>query len=187
MRHTIVAGWLLSLFSSVSLAQVPAADLYAPPANARHFIIESTGGKHGDSWSWVAADGTRMGRESMNLRGQVWEVDYRGTPGTDGMPSAMTIRGVTPQGDAAESFSTAGGSAQWRSPVDAGSTAYSGHAFYVPQGGPIDTNAWFFERLLASPDKSLDLLPGGKAHAVKLTSLEVGDGGAQDKRSTCGR
>ena len=113
----------------------------------------------------------------MNLRGQVWEIDYRGTPGAEGMPSAMTIRGVTPQGDAAESFSTAGGRAQWRSPVDAGSTAYSGDAFYVPQGGPIDTNAWFLKRLLASPDKSLDLLPGGKAHAVKLTSLEVGDSG----------
>jgi imidazolonepropionase-like amidohydrolase len=178
MRHKFVAGWLLSLFSSVSLAQVPAADLYTPPAGARHFIIESIAGKHGDSWSWVAADSTRVARESMNLRGQVWEIDYRGTPGTKGMPSAMVIRGVTPQGDAAESFSTAGGSAQWRSSVDAGSTAYSGHAFYVPQGGPIDTNAWFLERLLASPDKSLDLLPGGKAHAVQLTSLEVGDGGA---------
>ena len=35
------------------------------------------------------------------------------------------------------------------------------------------------ERLLASPDKSLDLLPGGKAHAVKLTDLEVGEGAAR--------
>jgi len=178
MRDKFVAGWLLTLFSSMSLAQVPAADLYAPPAGARHFIIQSISGKHGDSWSWVAADGTRMGRESMNLRGQVWELDYRGTPGIEGTPSAMTIRGVTPQGDAAESFSTAGGNAQWRSPIDAGSTAYSGHAFYVPQGGPIDTNAWLLERLLASPDKSLDLLPGGKVHAVKLTTVEVGMGGA---------
>ena len=45
MRHEIAAGWLLSLFSSVSLGQVPASDLYAPPADARHFIIESTGRK----------------------------------------------------------------------------------------------------------------------------------------------
>src|ERR1700686_2253141 len=138
MPSKFVAGSFLSLFYSVSLAQVPAADLYMPPASARHFIIESIGGRHGDSWSWVAADGTRVGRESLNVRGQVWEIDYRGTPGTEGIPSAMTIRGVTPQGDAAESFSTAGGSAHWRSPIDAGSTAYSGHAFYVPQGGPID-------------------------------------------------
>jgi imidazolonepropionase-like amidohydrolase len=175
MRHRLLAGWLFSLFSSLSLAQVPAADLYAPPSDAHHFVIESTGGKHGDSWTWVAADGARMGRESMNLRGQIWDLDYRGEPGSSGMPRTMTIRGVTPQGDAAESFSTAGGSAQWRSPVDAGSTAYSGHAFYFPQGGPIEANAWFLERLLATPGKSLDLLPGGKAHAVELTSLEVGD------------
>ncbi|MHB8720887.1 MAG: amidohydrolase family protein, partial [Steroidobacteraceae bacterium] len=121
MRYQFVAGWLLTLSSSMSLAQVPAADLYAPPAGARHFIIESIGGKHGDSWSWVAADGARVGRESMNLRGQVWETDYRGTPGTEGTPTVMIIRGVTPQGDAAESFSLVGGSAQWRSPVDAGS------------------------------------------------------------------
>jgi len=162
----------------MSLAQIPAADLYVPPTGARHFIIESIGGKHGDSWSWVAADGTRAGRESMNLRGQVWEIDYKGTPGTEGTPAGMIIRGVTPQGDAAESFSITGGRAQWRSPIDAGSTESSVHAFYFPQGGPIDTNAWFLERLLANPDKSLDLLPDGKAHAVKLTSLVVGSGPA---------
>jgi imidazolonepropionase-like amidohydrolase len=178
MQDKLFLGCMASMICSVSSAQMPVPDLAKPPADARHFIIESPGGKHGDSWSWVATDGTRMGRESMNLRGQVWEIDYSGTPGSDGMPSAMTIRGVTPQGDAAESFSTAGGTAQWRSPVDAGGAAYSDPAFYMPQGGPIDTNAWFLERLLASPGRSLDLLPGGKAHAVKLTSLEVGDGGA---------
>jgi hypothetical protein len=139
--HFFVTGWLFIIFSSVSLAEVPAADLYTPPSDARHFIIESTGGKHGDSWSWVAADGSRMGRESMNIRGQVWEMDCKGTPGTEGMPSAMAIRGFTPQGDATESFSTASGRAQWRSPVDAGGAAYSGHAFYVAQNGPFDTNA----------------------------------------------
>ena len=64
------------------LAQVPVADLAKPPADARHFVIQSTGGKHGDSWSWVAADGTRMGRESMNLRGQVFELDSSGKAGS---------------------------------------------------------------------------------------------------------
>ena len=184
MRQKFGAGWLLSLFSSLSLAQVPAADLMKPPADARHFIIQSTGGKHGDSWSWVAGDGTRMGRESMNIRGQVWDVDFAGTPGTDHMPSAMTIRGITPQGDAAESFSIASATARWRSPVDAGSSAYSRPAFYNAQGGPIATNAWLLERLIASPDHTLDLLPGGRAHAAKLSTLEVGHGDAQRQTIT---
>src|SRR5258708_17972383 len=111
-----------------------------------------------------------MGRESMNLRGQVWEVDYSGTAASDGMPAEMTIRGLSPQGDAGETFVVAGATAKWRSPIDAGGAAYSGHAFYVAQGGPMDTNAWFLERLLASPDKTLALLPGGKGHPVKFTS-----------------
>jgi imidazolonepropionase-like amidohydrolase len=151
--------------------------LLKPPADARHFIIQSSGGKHGDSWSWVAADGTRMGRESMNLRGQIWELDYSGKPGGDGMPAAMTIRGVTPQGDAAETFSIVASTAKWHSPVDSGSATYSGHAFYTAVGGPIDTNAWFLERLLASPDKTLELLPGGKARAVQLAHLDVANAG----------
>ena len=67
-------------------------------------MIQSTGGKHGDSWSWVTADGTRMGRERMNLRGQVFELDSSGTAGPDGMPSTIAIRGVTPTGDAGETF-----------------------------------------------------------------------------------
>src|SRR5215467_5070940 len=85
-------------------AQVPTSELAKPPAATRHLVIQSTGGKHGDSWIWVAADGTRMGRESLNLRGQVFEIDSSGKCGSDGMPSAVTIRGFTPQGDAGESF-----------------------------------------------------------------------------------
>src|SRR5579864_8919429 len=78
-----VAATLASSPSAIE-GQVPAAELAKPPAGARHFFIQSTGGKHGDSWSWLAADGSRMGRESMNLRGQVFELDSSGRAGGDG-------------------------------------------------------------------------------------------------------
>ena len=178
MHRILVSVWFVVAVAA-ALAQVPQAELLKPPANARHFVIQSTGGKHGDSWSWIAADGTRMGRESMNLRGQVFELDSSGKAGSDGLPSALTIRGVTPQGDAAETFAISGGTAGWKSPVDAGRASYSSPAFYVSQGGPIDTTAWFLEALLARPDKSLDLLPGGKAHAARLADLGVGAGAAR--------
>src|SRR5258706_4135684 len=180
MHRMVLAVWLTASVAA-ALAQVPAAELARPPAGARHLVIQSTGGKHGDSWSWAKADGTRMGRESINLRGQVTEVDYSGTPGADGLPLALTIRGSTPSGDAAESFSIEGGVAKWQSPVDSGSAAYSAPAFYASQGGPIDTFAWFLERLLASPERTLALLPGGKAHAEQLTSLEVIGAGGERK------
>jgi imidazolonepropionase-like amidohydrolase len=162
-------------------AQVPTAELIKPPADARHFVIESTGGKHGDSWTWVTADGTRLGRESMNLRGQVWEIDYSGKSGADGMPAVLVVRGINPQGDAAESFDISGGAAHWKSPIDAGTKAYAGAAFYASLNAPVDATAWFLERLLAMPSRTLSLLPSGEAHAVKLTSLEVKGTAPTDK------
>ena len=174
MHRILLSVWLTAAVAT-AVAQVPVAELAKPPAGARHFIIQSTGGKHGDSWTWVAADGTRMGRESMNLRGQVFELDSSGKAGADGLPSSLTIRGVTPQGDAAETFTISGGTAGWKSPVDAGTANYAAPAFYVSQGGPIDTTAWFLEALLAKPDKSLDLLPGGKAHGHQhLAAADLG-------------
>src|SRR6476646_2451545 len=120
--RTVVLATMTAIASSAVLAQVPASDLAKPPANARHVVIQSTGGKHGDSWAWVTADGTRMGRESMNLRGQVFELDYSAKPGGDGMPSSVVVRGVTPSGDAGETFQRRGGTARWKSPIDSGSS-----------------------------------------------------------------
>ena len=65
--------------------------------------------------------------------------------------------------------------------MDAGSAAYTKPAFYSSQGGPIDMTAWLLERLLASPTKTLPLLPGGLARAEKLTTLTVGEGAARKK------
>ena len=180
IRTSLLASLALALCSA-AFAQVPVADLAKPPASATHYIIQSTGGKHGDSWIWTGADGTRMGRESMNLRGQVFELDSSGKAGADGMPTSVTVRGVTPQGDAAETFTVANGKANWKSPVDAGGAAYAKPAFYLSQGGPIELSAWMIERLLASPDRTLALLPGGRAKAEKLTTMSVGAGAARQE------
>src|SRR5512144_2208565 len=118
MHRSVVSVAFTAVLASAPLAQVPSTELSKPPAGARHFVIQSTGGKHGDSWIWTAPDGARMGRESLNLRGQVFELDLTGQAGTDGMPSTLTIRGVTPQGDAGETFTISGGTARWKSPID---------------------------------------------------------------------
>ena len=107
----IAAVAFSTLLAVAAMAQTPTAELAKPPADARHFVIMSTGGKHGDSWAWTLPDGTRMSRESLNLRGQVWEIDTSVASGTDGMPARLVVRGVTPQGDAAETFTIAGGQA----------------------------------------------------------------------------
>lgn len=167
---------IAAALSTSALAQTPTAELAKPPAGARHFVIQSTGGKHGDSYSWVSADGTRMGRESMNLRGQVFELDSAVKPGRDGMPMTVVVRGVTPSGDAAETFDIGGGKARWKSQVDSGAGAYAAPAYYTAFNGPFDVTAGLLERLLAAPGRELALLPGGKARAEQLTTLEVGEG-----------
>jgi imidazolonepropionase-like amidohydrolase len=117
-----------------------------------------------------------MSRESLLLRGQVWESDETVKLGDDGMPATLEIRGVSPQGDVAEKFTIADGAASWKSPVDSGSHAYQ-TAFYVSQGGPSSIGAQLLiETLLKSPDKSMPLLPGGRAHAERLTEFVVGRG-----------
>ncbi len=167
---------LASAITSAATAQVAATDLAKPPATARHFIIESTGGKHGDSWIWTAPDGSIMGRESMNLRGQVWETESTDRHGADGMPASVSVRGFSPQGDATESFAVTDGKAVWKSQIDSGSAAYTAPAFYSTIGGPTALNAALLEAILASPGKSIALLPGGRATAKPLTTLDVGQG-----------
>ena len=154
MRQLYLSTGLLSV-SGVLLAQTPKDQLAKPPADAHHYVIESSGGKHGDSWTWVSADGTHMGRESMDLRGQVWEVDSSGKSDAAGTPQTLTIRGVTPTGDAAETFALANGSASWKSPIDSGSSKDAANRFYLASGGPMDLTAWFVVGLLASPSHSV--------------------------------
>lgn len=164
------------LLAGTAHAQVAKDQLEKPPAGAKHYVIQSTGGKHGESWAWTLPDGTRKGRESLLLRGMVWEVDYTGVPGPGGLPAKVTVRGVTPSGDAAETFSLVGGKAEWTSQVDSGTAEQAQGRLYTTYGGPIDTTAWLVERLLASKTRSLKLLPGGEARISKLATLPVGKG-----------
>src|SRR5687768_9744002 len=85
MRWIVALG--LALSAAASWAQVPVDQLAKPPADARRYVIMSTAGKHGEASEWTAADGTKMGRASLVLGGQVWEVDEASRYGPDGMLS----------------------------------------------------------------------------------------------------
>jgi imidazolonepropionase-like amidohydrolase len=166
--------------TSASSAPVPLDQLAKPPANAQQYSIVSKAGTHGHSATWTLPDGTRMSRDSLNLRGQVFEVEEAARLGADGMAAAITVRGFTPSGDAAETFTIVNGRAVWKSQVDAGSSAYTTPAMYIPAGGGFSPSL-LIEALLASPDKSVALLPGGRATAERLTELTVGEGTAKKK------
>jgi hypothetical protein len=169
-----VAAILLATCSSVAIADpVPKEQLLVPPSDAAHYVVVSTAGKHGDEYVWTMPDGRIAIRESILLRGLTFETDETMRMGADGMPSDVVIRGVTPSGDAAETFALANGQASWTSPVDKGGAAYSAPAYYVSQGGPFLGVAPQTGRLIAAGSAGLALLPSGHGTFEKIASLEV--------------
>lgn len=177
LRLLAAALWL-ALTPSVG-AQVPPDQLMTAPADARRFVIVSAAGEHGRSALWRAADGSINARESLLLRGFVFEQDFRMTTGVGGAPERVVIRGTNPSGDSAETFDVAGGRARWTSRLDHGESAFDGRSFYLPAGGPFIANAALAEALFRAPGQRLNLLPGGEARLVRLTEAEVGEGAAR--------
>jgi hypothetical protein len=57
MPRLIAAIAVSTTLAAAHNSQGPTPDLAVAPANARHFVIQSTGGKHGDAWTWVGPDG----------------------------------------------------------------------------------------------------------------------------------
>ena len=105
MRRILLATVFAAATTLAQAAQTPKEQLATPPANARHYTITSTAGKHGDIWSWTTPDGRVAYRMSMSLRGWVTEDEEMVTLGADHRPTAIAIRGYTDQGDATEDFS----------------------------------------------------------------------------------
>ena len=142
-------------------APVPKEDLLKPPANAVHYVVVSESGKHGDQWRWQLPNGKTAYRWSQELRGWITEMDEVTTSAADGSITAITVRGVTMTGDAAEEYTVEGGTARWKSASDSGSAAANG--FYVPAGGVTIANAALVNRLAAAGPVGVNLLPSGKA------------------------
>jgi imidazolonepropionase-like amidohydrolase len=184
-RLVVATKLMLSLVLLGSVAgmqaQVPVERLAKPPEGARAFTILSTSGINGHSYMWTTADGTRMSRESMLLRGQKWEIDQEAKVGSDHMLTLLVVRGSTPNGDAGETFRIEKHRAGWKSPVDKGESDYTEPTFYNSMGGTADGMALFMEAILAAPGKSMLMLPGGRARAERLTETVVGQGSREQK------
>jgi hypothetical protein len=94
-------------------APVPREQLLVPPADAAHCVVVSDAGTHGDMWRWTLPDGRLAYRHSQSLRGWISETDQVVTLGADGRPINIVVRGITPNGDAAETFTRSGTTARW--------------------------------------------------------------------------
>ena len=169
MRRTIFIALLAASASSVAIAQTPKEQLLSPPPGATHYVSVSSAGKHGDLWSWTLADGTHAYRYSQSLRGWITEEDETLKLDADGDPAELRIRGLSPNGDMAETYSRAGDNGNWVTTVDQGSAPAAGH-YYLAAGGIPIADSLLVERLNAAGDKGIDLMPSGHATLTKTNS-----------------
>ena len=186
MRHILAAALLLST-SSAALAAHPGEEdgrihrglsqdppgpgtvplakdkLLVPPAGASHWVVVSDSAKHGDVWIWSQADGSRAARYSQSLRGWITETDGVAKFNAQGLPIELTVRGVSPEGDAAESLRVgADGKARWEATADRGEAPLTG--YYVDNGAPLGLlDQPLYELLVKAGDTGVPLLPSGRA------------------------
>ena len=151
---------------------VPKDQLMTPPADAVHYVVVSDAGKHGDVWGWTLPDGTRAYRHSQSLRGWITETDQVVRLDAAGNPAAITVRGITPSGDAAETFTRTGDKAAWKSMADAGEVSGK-PGYYLAAGGIGLADQLLVDRLVAAGANGVDLLPSGKATLSIGPSLTI--------------
>ena len=170
------------LGASPVLAQPTVDQMAKPPADAEHFVIAAKSATLGHSAIWRLPDGTMRVRDSLNLRGQIFESDDTIRLDAQSLPLFIDIQGFSSGGDKAEHFEVTGGEARWKSQVDQGHASFTAPALYVPLGGGfLLAPALAVQALAAAPNNTLPLLPGGHARAERLREFEVGEGAAKKK------
>ena len=172
MRRALLAAFLTACASAAYSAPVPKEQLLKPPADATHYVVVSMAGKHGDQWAWTLPDGSLASRYSQSLRGWITETDEVMTLGADGLPAKIIIRGVTPNGDAAETFSIAGGKAKWASTADSGE-ATAAPAFYLAAGGTNMGNMPLAAAMVKAGATGLPMFPSGRTTLEKGATLQI--------------
>jgi imidazolonepropionase-like amidohydrolase len=167
VRRALIALCFAVTPAALAAAPVPKEQLLQPPASAAHYVVVSDAGKHGDMWQWQMPNGRMAYRHSQSLRGWITETDQVDLVGPDGLPVKVEVRGITPNGDAAETFSIVDGKASWKSTADSGSSE-GRKGYYLPAGGVGLANHVLVNKLVEAGAAGVDLLPGGHA------TLEVG-------------
>jgi imidazolonepropionase-like amidohydrolase len=183
MRSTLI-GLLLAASASVAFAApTPKEQLLVPPADAVHYVVVSEAGKHGDEWRWTLPDGSLAYRESILLRGLVFEQDEVVKLDADGRPVSFTIRGVTPSGDSAETYAIDQGTGRWKTQVDEGE-APAGKGVYNTFGGTFLAGDATIPLFVKAGANGVDLLPSGHGTLERTaTTLQVsGPKGPQTAR-----
>jgi cytosine/adenosine deaminase-related metal-dependent hydrolase len=172
-----ILALIAMLVAVPALAQTSVDQLAKPPADAKVWSITDPGGtRHGQVSLWTDGSGTHWSRFSLNLRGFVSEIDEQNRFAPDGTLESMIVRGSTPSGDAAETYTVKDGIYSYTSPVDRGTGPAKPNLEYVAFGGTFDSFLFIIDAMLKSPTHSVNLLPSGQGKIEPLTTLDVTNG-----------
>jgi imidazolonepropionase-like amidohydrolase len=162
-------------------AIVPKEQLLVPPAGAKHMVVVSDSAKHGDVWVWTQADGSRAARYSQSLRGWITETDGVARFNEAGLPISVVVRGVTPEGDAAETFTLSpDGRARWAASADKGEIEKAS-GYYVDFNAPPELLP-LLPALGRAGSAGLPLLPQGRAYLDKTAITATVNGPQGEKK-----
>ena len=170
--YIILLAVLASPATLAGSGAVPKEELLAPPQDATRYIIVSETNTHGDEWRWVTDDGAIAFRKSQSLRGWITETDALVVLGYDGKPLRIRIRGVTPDGNAAEEMFTDEEGIHWDSGADSGTAPLDG-GVYLPRGGPSAVFGLLVEYMLDKGE--VELLPSGQVRLRDGGALSIKD------------
>ena len=173
MRRAIFAALIAACASTALNAEpTPKERLLVPPPHADHYVVIWEGRKHGDEWRWTY-DRSVAYREFIRLRGLVFDQDEVVWFRDNGIPSTFVIRGVTPSGDATETFAMDDAMAGWKTPAGEGEARARPGALYYPFGGAMLAMDALVPSLLRAGAKGVDLFPSGHATLQPSRKLTV--------------
>jgi imidazolonepropionase-like amidohydrolase len=174
----------LSLTLLLALA-APAAAQHAghhpasPPApgDTVRYVAVSAGRLTGHEHMWRDADGTLHTQMEYNDRGRGPSVHTRVRVDERGLPVWIEAEGVNYyKAPVRERYELRGGRAVWENSADRGDRQVAGPAWYVSMDASMPASL-LPRALLAAADRSLPLIPEGRARIEPGTELRVSAGG----------
>lgn len=169
------------LFSlALSLAALPAAAQHAAhsatPDTVRYVAL-SAGRVSGQEILWQDADGTLHSRMEYNDRGRGPSIHTRARLNEQGLPVWIEAEGVNYyKAPVRERYELRDGRAVWENSAERGSREVPGVAWYAPVDASLPIHL-LAQALLASPDRSLSLLPEGRVRIEPGQEVRVSAGG----------
>lgn len=158
-----------------------AATLATAPAGAERYSINSISAKHGSYARWTDADGTRRARWSLLLRGFFDETEIAMRRAPDGSIASFSAKGRSTNGPTDESYSVADGKYRFTGPSGGGEGIATPGAIYLAYASELETTNALLDAMMKSPDKSVALIPGGRARLSPLTEASVSANGQTRK------